>query len=97
MNEISKIAGFNYSLYKAPDGRHGEVSPTGAINGIIFEVYNKAADFGIADLTVSESRKRYVDFSLPIMNLSVSALIHKTNAEYIEYFKDLPRQTRIRY
>ncbi|CAG2122731.1 unnamed protein product, partial [Medioppia subpectinata] len=95
MNAIAEISGFNYSLYRAPDGKHGEVSPTGAINGIMNEVYYGAADFGLASLTVSESRKRYVDFSKPIMNLSVSALIHTTNAEYIETFRDLPRQTRI--
>ncbi|XP_054160593.1 glutamate receptor ionotropic, kainate 1-like [Oppia nitens] len=97
MNEISKIAGFNYSLYVVPDGHHGSVSPVGAINGIIGEIFNKAADFGLADLTTSDNRKRYVDFSRPIMNLSVSALIHTTNAERVDRFRDLSKQTRIMY
>ena len=61
---------------------------------IIYFLYPKFSQFGIADLTVTEERKRYVDFSLPIMRLGVSALIHKTNADYIESFRDLPKQTR---
>ena len=29
------------------------------------------------------------------MKLGISALIHKTNAEYIDSFRDLPKQSRI--
>jgi hypothetical protein len=39
MDEISRVAGFEYSLYLSPDKQHGSVAPNGAINGMISEVY----------------------------------------------------------
>lgn len=39
MQEISKIANLNYSLYLAEDGRRGQVSPIhGPVNGMLKDV-----------------------------------------------------------
>jgi hypothetical protein len=43
MNEISKVAGFEYNLYLSPDKQHGSVAPDGAINGMISEVYRRVS------------------------------------------------------
>ena len=47
MTEISKIAGFNYSLYLTPGNRHGDVSPLGEINGLLGEVFNNVSSHWI--------------------------------------------------
>jgi hypothetical protein len=43
MDEISRVAGFEYSLYLSPNKQYGSVAPNGAINGMISEVYHRVS------------------------------------------------------
>ena len=42
MNSIAYIPGINYSLYFAPDNKHGSFDKS-KVNGIIGEVYNNVS------------------------------------------------------
>ena len=55
------------------------------------------ADFGIADLTVTDQRKGYVDFTEPIIETGIAILISRTNAQNISSFADLAQQSTIKY
>lgn len=57
----------------------------------------KRADFAIADLTITDSRRRYVDFTEPFMDLGLAALIHKSNVGEMKTFQDLADQDRVSY
>jgi hypothetical protein len=43
----------------------------------------------VADITVSDARKKFVDFTEPFMENSIAILINKKNAKNIHSFKDL--------
>ena len=55
------------------------------------------ADFAIADITVSDVRKKFVDFTEPLFESGVVLIIHKNNANNISSFRDLAQQTDIKY
>lgn len=57
----------------------------------------KNADFAIADLTVTELRGRYVQFTEPFMTLDLSALVRKSIVGNTKSFSDLVNQTKISY
>src|SRR5581483_1383095 len=59
--------------------------------------FHQVADFAISDITVTPQRENVVDFTLPIMNISLAALISKTHKGSIESFKDLAAQTSVKY
>ncbi|XP_054160127.1 probable glutamate receptor [Oppia nitens] len=88
MNEIADIIGFEYRLYFSPDGKYGVIQDN-RINGMIGEVYNNRADFAIADITVTDPRKRFVDFTEPFMENDIAILVNKKNVGNIRSFKDL--------
>jgi ABC-type amino acid transport substrate-binding protein len=96
MNEIAIIVGFQYELYFSPDGKYGFIKD-GKVNGMIGEVFNNRADFAIADITVTDARKKYVDFTEPFIETGISALIHKSNIGNMKSFKDLADQHEILY
>lgn len=50
------------------------------------------ADFAIADLTVTESRQRYIDFTEPFMENQLSAIIRKEDAVGLKTLEDLVQQ-----
>ncbi|CAG5028276.1 unnamed protein product [Parnassius apollo] len=43
-------------------------------NGLIGELLDKKADLAVCDLTITEERKKVVDFSVPFMSLGISIL-----------------------
>jgi ABC-type amino acid transport substrate-binding protein len=96
LNEISRIASFNYTLYPTPDETYGQIEG-GRPTGMIQEVFLKRADFAIADLTKTPTRERYVDFTDSYMNLDLSALIRKDNKKNMTSFEDLANQQNITY
>jgi ionotropic glutamate receptor len=55
------------------------------------------ADFGIADLTVTDQRKGYVDFTEPIIETGIAILMSRTIAPNISSFDDLAKQSNIKY
>ncbi|CAF3366348.1 unnamed protein product [Rotaria sp. Silwood1] len=65
-----------------PDGRFGSKNKsTGIWDGMIGEVIYRKADMAIAPLTISQIRTEVVDFSTPFMNLGISIMISKPDAE----------------
>ncbi|CAG2115336.1 unnamed protein product, partial [Medioppia subpectinata] len=89
LNELSRIAKFNYTLYPTPDDRYGSSDKTGKPTGMIQELFMRRADFAIGDLVVSTIRERYIDFSEPFMDLDLSALINKQNVGNMTSFAHL--------
>lgn len=61
-------------------------------NFVKFSFLQQRADFAIADLTVTESRQRYIDFTEPFMENQLSAIIRKEDAVGLKTLEDLVRQ-----
>lgn len=76
---IAEKAGFQYELYNSPDSKYGMLTENGTMNGMIGEVNQKKADFAIADLTITNTRKKFVDFTEPFMSSTLSAALNKEN------------------
>ena len=51
----------------------------------------------MADITITENRKQFVNFTEPFMESSLAILIRREYAKNITSFKDLSEQTAIRY
>ncbi len=51
----------------------------------------------MADLTVTDERRRFVDFTEPYMKSRIAALIHKSNVGNMQTFGDLLDQTEVKY
>ncbi len=60
-------------------------------------MYQQKADFAITDITVTEQRAKVIDFTEPIMNITLAAIISKSHREGINSFKDLSSQTKVKY
>ncbi|CAG2103116.1 unnamed protein product [Medioppia subpectinata] len=89
MNEIANIVGFQYKLYLSPDGKYGSVTNSSA-NGMIGEVYEGRADFAVADITVTDERAKYVEFTQPFIDYNpLAVLLHKDYAQHIKSFAEL--------
>ncbi|CAF0977628.1 unnamed protein product [Rotaria sp. Silwood1] len=64
------------------DGGFGSKNPTtGTWDGMVGEVVSRVADMAIAPLTISQKRMEVVEFSKPFMNLGISIMIRKPDAE----------------
>lgn len=66
-------------VYKlVDDGKNGNYDPEkNEWNGLIGEILKGQADLAIADLTITYTRKKVVDFTTPFMNLGISILYVK--------------------
>jgi len=73
VEELAQRLGFNYTiqLVEALEGKH---------DGMVKEVAERIADFAIADLTVTEDRQRKVDFTMPVIYLTLLYLFIHTPA-----------------
>ncbi|CAF3438343.1 unnamed protein product [Rotaria socialis] len=64
------------------DGGFGSKNATsGTWDGMVGEVVSRVADMAIAPLTISQKRMEVVDFSKPFMNLGISIMIRKPDAQ----------------
>ncbi|CAF0775474.1 unnamed protein product [Rotaria sordida] len=64
------------------DGRFGSKNKsTGIWDGMIGDIVSRKADMAIAPLTISQIRMEVVDFSKPFMNLGISIMISKPDAQ----------------
>ncbi|OTF79138.1 glutamate receptor 1-like protein [Euroglyphus maynei] len=90
MNLIEEFTGLNYSLYIVSDGTYGFGNEhTGKVSGLIGDVYLKKADFAIADMTVTEKRKQFVNFTEPFLRFSFSALARRSLVKNLQTMDDL--------
>ncbi|CAB3226831.1 unnamed protein product [Arctia plantaginis] len=78
--KILKEEKFNYTyefVYKK-DIEYGKFDPVlNKWNGLIGDLLAKEADLAVCDLTITEDRKKVVDFSVPFMSLGISILYTK--------------------
>lgn len=78
--EILREEKFNYTykfVYKK-DHSYGKLNEeTKKWDGLIGELLDKSADLAVCDLTITEERKKVVDFSVPFMSLGISILYTK--------------------
>ncbi|CAH0553020.1 unnamed protein product [Brassicogethes aeneus] len=78
IDKLSKLLGFNYTIIIQPDGQYGNFNRTSnEWNGMIKEIIEDRADFGIVDLTITSERENGVDFTMPFMNLGICILYRK--------------------
>lgn len=56
---------------------------------------SQKADFAIADLTVTDSRRKFVDFTIPFLENQLSAIIRRDDAEGLRTLEDLVTMNEI--
>ncbi|XP_026748791.1 glutamate receptor ionotropic, kainate 2-like [Galleria mellonella] len=73
---------YTYSFYHDEDKSYGKYNPlTKKWDGLIGDLLDKKADLAVCDLTITEERKKVVDFSVPFMSLGISILFTKEYEE----------------
>lgn len=79
--EVLRKSGYNYthSFARNLEGKgYGQFNTaTKKWDGLIGDLLSKTADLAIGDLTITEERKKVVDFSVPFMTLGISILYKK--------------------
>ncbi|CAG9787778.1 unnamed protein product [Diatraea saccharalis] len=66
---------YSYSFLHEEDKLWGKLDPkTKKWNGLIGDLLDQKADLAVCDLTITEERKKVVDFSVPFMSLGISIL-----------------------
>ncbi|KAL4716074.1 hypothetical protein ACJJTC_013851 [Scirpophaga incertulas] len=66
---------YTYSFLYEEDKLWGKLDPkTNKWNGLIGDLLDQKADLAVCDLTITEERKKVVDFSVPFMSLGISIL-----------------------
>ncbi|XP_026733659.1 glutamate receptor ionotropic, kainate 2-like [Trichoplusia ni] len=66
---------YTYKFVYYDDMEYGKLDPiTKKWNGLIGHLLDKKADLAVCDLTITEERKKVVDFSVPFMTLGISIL-----------------------
>lgn len=81
--------GFHSDLHIVKDGKYGaKDARTGEWNGMIGEILRGEADFAIADLTITDSRSRVVDFSHPFLQtgMSIMVSVEKKKSDWLVRF-----------
>ncbi|XP_078384334.1 glutamate receptor 2-like [Oculina patagonica] len=81
LNELARNLKFTYELYPSPDGMYGAETENGTWNGMVGELVAERADIIVAPLTVTESREKVIDFSVPFMFYTEEMLLKKHSAE----------------
>jgi len=76
MLELGKVIGHNLEI-KLVDGYGVYNENTGQWNGMVGELIEEKADMVIADLTMTESREKVIDFSVPFMKVGIQMLLKK--------------------
>ncbi|KAH9381641.1 hypothetical protein HPB48_013243 [Haemaphysalis longicornis] len=90
LREVALLLGFRFELRLVRDGTYGTVNARGEWSGIIREVMDREADLAIGDLTITVSRSRAVDFTLPFLNTGIGILYRKPPQESRLFYFLLP-------
>ncbi|KAG8194658.1 hypothetical protein JTE90_003129 [Oedothorax gibbosus] len=91
IEELSRELKFSYEVRVVGDNKYGvEVDKkNGVWNGMIGEVLTGVADMAVADLTITSTRERVMDFTLPFMNTGISILFKKPTEKVKSLFSFL--------
>ncbi|CAF4262862.1 unnamed protein product [Rotaria socialis] len=80
--KVCSILNITCQFRIAEDGRFGSKNKTTGIwDGMVGDIVSRKADMAIAPLTISQIRMEAVDFSKPFMNLGISIMISKPDAQ----------------
>ncbi|CAF1156157.1 unnamed protein product [Adineta steineri] len=80
--KVCSILNITCKFHIVRDGGFGSKNAsTGSWNGMVGEIVSRIADMAIAPLTISQVRMEAVDFSKPFMNLGISIMISKPDAQ----------------
>ncbi|XP_055855889.1 glutamate receptor ionotropic, kainate 2-like [Episyrphus balteatus] len=78
IHKLSILVGFDYTFEIVEDNSYGKYNPeTKEWDGIVRYLIDHKADIGICDLTITQSRRSAVDFTVPFMQLGISILYFK--------------------
>jgi len=69
--------------------KYGSTEPNGTWNGMVGELIDGKADMAIADLTITESREKVIDFSMPFMEGGIQMLARKSEVVEVSQFSFL--------
>ncbi|XP_067620607.1 glutamate receptor ionotropic, kainate 2 isoform X2 [Eurosta solidaginis] len=76
IQKLSEIMDFDYDFLI--ERSTGKLNPeTGEWDGIIRRLIDHQAQIGICDLTITQARRKVVDFTAPFMQLGISILYYK--------------------
>ncbi|GIX90783.1 glutamate receptor ionotropic, kainate 3 [Caerostris extrusa] len=91
IDELSQILHFSYEIRVVADGKYGvQVDKQNNVwNGMVGEVLSGVADMAIADLTITSTREKVMDFTLPYMNTGISILFKKPTEKVKSLFSFL--------
>ncbi|XP_037578883.1 glutamate receptor ionotropic, kainate 2 [Dermacentor silvarum] len=90
LRQMALMMGFRFELRLVRDGTYGTVNARGEWSGIIREVMDREADLAIGDLTITVSRSRAVDFTLPFMHTGIGILYRRPVQESRLFYFLLP-------
>ncbi|XP_075750683.1 glutamate receptor ionotropic, kainate 1-like [Rhipicephalus microplus] len=90
LRQMALLLGFRFELRLVRDGTYGVVNSRGKWSGIIREVMDREADLAIGDLTITVSRSRAVDFTLPFMHTGIGILYRRPVQESRLFYFLLP-------
>lgn len=72
---IIKYIGLKVNMYVVEDGSYGTLGRDGKWNGMIGDLVEGKADVALAGLTITESRSRVVNFTLPYLESEMGILV----------------------
>ncbi|KAI6194048.1 Glr-4 [Aphelenchoides besseyi] len=75
LREMSIILNFTFEIIEVEDGTYGVQDETGRWNGIIGVLQRHEADLSVSAVTITYSRVKVIDFTLPFMHLGISILL----------------------
>ncbi|XP_054161117.1 glutamate receptor ionotropic, kainate glr-3-like [Oppia nitens] len=93
---MKNFSDFDYYLNDANE-LAAQQSKSGSISFLLDQLWRNNAEFGVSYITVTDERRQLIDFTDPLLNYSISALIHKSNVGNMRSFNELADQTRITY
>ncbi|XP_054280467.1 ionotropic receptor 25a-like [Macrosteles quadrilineatus] len=87
IDEISKMLGFEYQMYRVADNTPGTMDEHGRWSGIVKEVLEKRADIGLSSMSVTAEREDVVEFTMPFYDLIGMNILMKKTKPSTAFFK----------
>ena len=75
--ELKDVLRFKIDLHLVEDEKYGGFTNATVYNGMVGDVYSRKADIAIAGLTISNSRMKYIDFTMPFMRVDIGIVTKK--------------------
>ncbi|CAN8017840.1 unnamed protein product, partial [Ixodes persulcatus] len=86
---LARALGLDYEVRVSGED-YGSLSPNGTWSGLIRQVYEREADLGVGDISITRERLEYVDFTAPFMQNGIGILYRDVD----RHFKEIPHFLR---